>query len=331
MPKKTDPLSAVIVGAGLMGRWHAHAAVKAGARVSAIIDMDISAAKALAAEFVGSDAYTSVSTMTRHADVAHVCTPVDTHADMAGLLLDAGVHVLVEKPVAATLTETQMLLDKAAQRGRLICAVHQFPFQRGVRNAANAVAELGVLLHFESIICSAGASTDSARDDLVDNVLPHPLSLLSSFFNGPITGIEWQVLRPIPGELRVTSQFNGATISILVSTRGRPTANSVNLICERGTIAIDLFHGFSTVEQGGVSRTRKALRPIVRSGATIVAAVANLAVRAARGEPAFPGLDELTARFYEAVSSGRDSPISAEHMSAIALVRDRILTAGPRA
>ena len=65
--------------------------------------------------------------------------------------------------------------------------------------------------------------------------------------------------------------------------------------------------------------------------ATIVAAVANLAVRAARGEPAFPGLDELTARFYEAVSSGRDSPISAEHMSAIALVRDRILTAGPRA
>jgi len=319
---------AAIVGAGLMGRWHAHAATRAGARIVAVVDTDRSAAAVLSARYPASRIASDLDELGGIATVAHVCTSVETHAATATTLLAAGLHVLVEKPLAASPGETAALLEQAVAADRLVCPVHQFPFQRGVRKALEALSTVGPVLHLDFVICTAGAAGEEARASLVESVLPHPLSLVSAFLPGALARLKWQVVRPHPGELRAVSACGSATVSILLSTSGRPTTNTVALICERGTISVDLFHGFSVIEAGGVSRARKITRPLARSAATLSAAAQNLIWRAARRQPAFPGLNELTAMFYEAVADGRPSPISPAEVLEIAVARQLILNSG---
>ncbi len=299
----------------------------AGARVAAIFDANGSAAAALSARHPGSRVVSALEEIRGMASVAHVCTTVETHATTATVLLDAGLHVLVEKPLAASPAETDLLMSRAMAAGRLVCPVHQFPFQRGVRQAVGALDAVGPVLHFDFIISTAGAATEADRSSLVETLLPHPLSLIEVFLPGSLTELRWRVLRPRAGELRAFSSSDSASVSILLSTRGRPTTNALTLLCERGTIAIDLFHAFCVVESGGVSKAKKIARPIVRSAATLSAATRNLVWRAARGQTAFPGLNELTALFYEAVAGGGASPISQSEILNVAAARQHILDA----
>ena len=60
----------------------------------------------------------------------------------------------VEKPFAETAEATSQLLDIAAARGRLVCPVHQFLFQPGVRRALSEIKRFGPLLHADTVACS---------------------------------------------------------------------------------------------------------------------------------------------------------------------------------
>ena len=118
---------------------------------------------------------------------------------------------------------------------------------------------------------------------------------------------------------------------ILVSLSGRPTRNSLRIVGDKGSLHVDLYHGFSVLERGAVSRRHKALRPFARSLRTLGAAGANLIARTARWEPAYPGLRELVKEFYGAVEGARPAPISAEESLDVARARDtviRIMEAG---
>src|SRR3990167_9293580 len=90
-------------------------------------------------------------------DVLHICTPLESHVPIAELAMNAGIHVVIEKPVAPSVVETELILKKAASRSLLVCAVHQFIFQEGVQKAKKSLAQIGKLLHVRSTICSAGA------------------------------------------------------------------------------------------------------------------------------------------------------------------------------
>ena len=135
-----------VVGAGLMGRWHAHAIRRSGLRVAAVVDPDMNRAKSVAGNAIAATNLDDV--LNRDADhggmdAVHICTPIETHFDLVQAALNAGAHVLVEKPVTDTLSQTTELFDHAAQKGLYICPVHQFPFQRGVAKAAGHLKKLG--------------------------------------------------------------------------------------------------------------------------------------------------------------------------------------------
>jgi predicted dehydrogenase len=235
--------------------------------------------------------------------------------------------VLVEKPLAPTATATAKLLDLAAARGRLLCPVHQFLFQPGVLGAQSALPAIGPLLHAEVVSCSAGADgcPDGERDRVAAEILPHPLALLARVLPAPLAAADWHLDHPAAGELRATGSLGGCSFTILVSMRGRPTTNVLRLIGERGTVHVDLFHGFHVVEAGAVSRARKIAHPFLLSGATLRAATRNLLSRAARREVAYPGLRELTRRFYNAVRRGAEPPISPRETLDVATARDALL------
>jgi predicted dehydrogenase len=322
------PLRAAIVGAGLMGRWHAHALTRAGGLLVAVVDPCRPRAEALAAAYPGARHGASLDDVLDWGiDVVHVTTPLPTHAPLALRALDAGCHTLVEKPLAETHAATCALLDAAEARNRLLCPVHQFLFQTGVLRALAALGRVGPLLHVDAVVCSAGADSSSGMDHpaLIAEILPHPLALFARLCPGHLADADWQVHYPQPGELRAIARLGPVSVGLLVSSRGRPTSNGLRLVGAHGTVHVDLFHGFCVVEPGEVSRIRKITHPFVLAGATVAAAGLNLVQRTARGEPAYPGLRPLIARYYAAIRGEGAPPIAAPEIAAVAAARDNLL------
>jgi len=321
----TPPGRSVIVGAGLMGHWHADAVRRIGERVGTVVDVDPSKAEALARRVGARAATTLTAGLADRPFAVHVCTPVESHAALASQALEAGAHVLVEKPFARSSGEAREVLTLAATRGRVVSPVHQFLFQPGVRRTQHRLPQLGPVRHVDFVACSAGAdSSPDRRREVALDILPHPLSLVARVLAVPLGAVHWQVLVSGPGELRIVGQHGGVSISLLVSLAGRPTRNTLRIIGEGGTAHLDLFHGFAVFEAGTVSRARKIARPLWLGTATLAAAAANLALRTFRGEPAYPGLRELVRRFYLAGRGSGPAPIAAEEVIEVSAAVERL-------
>ena len=85
-----------------------------------------------------------------------------------------------------------------------------------------------------------------------------------------------------------------------------------------------LLHGFAVTHDGRVSRLRKAARPFTVAAATTRAAAANLARRAWRREPAYPGLRTLFEAFYRAAKGQAPGPITPAEILAVATEAERL-------
>ena len=312
-----------------MGRWHADAARRAGARVVAVADPDEARASALAKRHAETQVYADGEQLLGRGglDVLHVCTPLESHAVLADAALSAGISVLVEKPLVPDLSATLALTARARATDTRLCPVHQFPFQRGFRRALAGLSRVGALRHVEMTICSAGGigRDDAGLRDLIADVLPHPLSMTRALLPTALEDCEWSVEGHRPGEARLHGRAGDVSIEVLLSFSSRPTENSLRMRCENGTWEIDLFHGFGVLIPGGVSRRRKITMPFERATRLLGHAALNLAGRAVRREPAYPGLRTLVEEFYAAARGEREPPISLEEIEEIARARDEIL------
>jgi predicted dehydrogenase len=318
----------VIAGAGLMGRWHAHALRRAGGRIVAVADPDISRREALARRenAIGVASLSDALSLGIEIDAVHVCAPLHAHVSLVRESLERGCHVLVEKPLAPSASVTADLLALATARGRLLCPVHQFLFQPGAQATLATLPQLGAIHHLDYVACTAGADAADGpqRHSIAIGILPHPLSLITRLLARPLGSVDWSVATPDHGEIRATTIAGGTTVSLLISTRGRPIRNTMRVIAERGTVHLDLFHGFAVVESSTVSRPRKIVRPLLVSVATVGQWAASLLFRGARWEPAYPGLRELVRRFVIAARDGGPSPISAGETVDVAITMERL-------
>ncbi|MFD4256247.1 Gfo/Idh/MocA family protein [Streptomyces sp. NPDC058534] len=143
------PLRTAVVGAGFMGRVHAEAARRAGARVVAAMAGRPENADA-AARTVGAErGYADLDGLLTHAsvDVVHICTPNALHAQAAHAALAAGVHVVCEKPLATEVRQAAALNDLAAAAGRVATVPFVYRFHPMVREMRHrlAAAEAGII------------------------------------------------------------------------------------------------------------------------------------------------------------------------------------------
>lgn len=318
---------AVIAGAGLMGRWHAVAIRRAGGRVVAVIDADAAAGARLAAQ-TGATASTDLrGALARGADVVHVCTPLASHLELAAIGLEAGCHVVLEKPAVRTYAETVLLADMAARRQRMVIPVHQFCFQDGVLAIRRGLERLGQVRHVAFATCSKGAEATGADPDAVAaEILPHPLALGRLMLDTGMGEVAWRVRRPAAGEWRFDGVSpNGATIAGLISLASRPPVASLEVFADRGSARADLFHGFAVFEAGRSDRAYKVLRPFSVGGRGLLSAALNLSRRAIRREPAYPGLVPLIRATYAAVREALAPPITIDDMLDVAAARDSLM------
>src|ERR1043165_6742114 len=118
-------LRTAVIGAGSLGSQHAriHAALAAEglAQFTAVCDLNEETARSISSERK-TDWTTNWQDLIGHIDAASVAVPPEAHCEIACGLLEAGIHVLVEKPIARTLEEADRMIS-AAKKGNAILQV----------------------------------------------------------------------------------------------------------------------------------------------------------------------------------------------------------------
>ncbi len=151
MTEKT--LRAGIVGAGYISDFHVKAiARQANAELVAICDMNEQAANKLAASSPNAKVYTDLSHMLEQAqlDVVHVLTQPDSHLPLASMVINAGCHAIIEKPVTVNSADAETLAKLAEEKGVSVAINHNFVFSRPF-NDLKAVLDRGELGPIKSV------------------------------------------------------------------------------------------------------------------------------------------------------------------------------------
>ena len=146
----STPVRFALVGAGVIGRHHGRVLGELGDRVelTAVVDLDLERAQRLSDEH-GGQAFTSLAEAfaTTDIDAVAVCTPTGRHAEIAVEALQAGKHVVIEKPAEVTVAKTDEIIAAQQQAGTQVTVISQHRFDPATETAVAAIArgELGRL------------------------------------------------------------------------------------------------------------------------------------------------------------------------------------------
>ncbi|MFH8798167.1 Gfo/Idh/MocA family protein [Streptomyces sp. NPDC017936] len=136
----TQQMRAAIVGTGFMGSVHARAVTAANGRVRLVAGSSPARARDLAASVPGARPADFDDVLASDVDVVHVCTPNHLHHDMARRALEAGKHVVCEKPLGLTVKEAADLADLADRTGLVATVPFVYRFYASVRLARSLIA-----------------------------------------------------------------------------------------------------------------------------------------------------------------------------------------------
>lgn len=146
----TELLRFGLVGCGRVAPRHAESLAELpGAALVAVADVRESRAQRFARQY-GADPYTDYRLLLARADidVINICTPSGLHAAMAIEAMQAGKHVIVEKPMALSLTDADAMIRVAHETGRKLCVVLQNRYNPPMQDLRRVVdsGRLGRLL-----------------------------------------------------------------------------------------------------------------------------------------------------------------------------------------
>jgi predicted dehydrogenase len=131
-----------IVGTGFIGAVHAHAVRAAGGEVVGVVASTPERSRAAAERLRAGRAFDSAEAALADpdVDVVHICTPNHLHAELAAQALEAGKHVVCEKPLATSLEDAARLTDLAATTPLVAAVPFVYRFYPTVREARERIA-----------------------------------------------------------------------------------------------------------------------------------------------------------------------------------------------
>ena len=158
MPKRRAPLDLALIGCGRISQSYLQAMTGLEqCRLVAVADVRSQAAASVADQ-CGCRAYTDYRELLERSpvDAVVLCTPPNTHLEIATFCLDSGVHVLCEKPFAVTAAEAAVMVGKAEENDCLLMMASKFRYTDDVIKAKGILDSgiLGEVILFENVFCS---------------------------------------------------------------------------------------------------------------------------------------------------------------------------------
>jgi predicted dehydrogenase len=116
-------------------------------------------------------------------DAVVIATPISTHYELAKACLDAGKHVLVEKPLADSSKKCKELIEKANSKDLVLFVDHTFPFTEAVKKIRELIKSeiLGEILYFDSTRINLGLFQYDSN--VLWDLAIHDLSIIIYLFN----------------------------------------------------------------------------------------------------------------------------------------------------
>jgi predicted dehydrogenase len=179
------PIRVAVVGVGDFGRNHARVwRGLDGATLVGVVDLNQDRAKKVAAEF-NTEAISDISKLAARVDAVSLAVPTIEHARIGCQLLEQGIDVLVEKPIAASLEEADALISAARRHNRILQAGHLERFNPAVIAAEKIVTHP---LFFE--VHRLGVFSPRSLDvDVIYDLMIHDLDILLALLDSPVTDI----------------------------------------------------------------------------------------------------------------------------------------------
>lgn len=228
-----------VIGVGSLGQHHARIySEMPEAELVAVVDRDAARAKEIASRF-NCRALTDHKEIPEAVEAVSVAAPTTAHCDIGLEMLNKGINVLVEKPIAATVGDAERLVKAASVNNRVIHIGHteRFnPIMVSVRPYVNKprffeAHRLGVF---------AGRSLDI---DVVLDLMIHDIDLILSFVNEPVKEVKAvgiPILTPKVDIANVRLEFeNGCVANLTASRVSRERTRKFRIFQSNDYISLD--------------------------------------------------------------------------------------------
>lgn len=238
-----DELRVAVVGAGMMGANHARVVNGSSAAIlAAVVDADVERREAVAANS-GAATYADVGALLDHGapiDAAVVATPTATHREIATALLHAGVPVLVEKPLAATVADARALADLSRRTNVLLVVGHVERFNPAVRELLRLEQRP---IHVEAH--RVGPFAARIPDSVVSDLMIHDLDIVGALAGGrptSVTAVAQRVRSESEDMATALLAFDsGTTATITASRLGQQKIRQLQLTMPDAFVVADLL------------------------------------------------------------------------------------------
>jgi predicted dehydrogenase len=325
-----------LIGAGQIARQHL-SCLKGlpGVKLAAICDLSPATAEAAAERYGVRAWFTDHRAMLEKVqpDVVHVTTPPTSHFGLAMDSLNAGAHVIVEKPATPVFSELERLVRCAEGASRHLVEDYNYVFNHATQEILRSIesGEFGAVIHIEVLICLdilgpvSFADPNSPHPALtlaggaIADFLPH-LASLAHRFVGPHRTAQtvWTKHKSsiLPfDEFRALLDAERGTAVLGFSSSSQPDAFWLRVYGERMQATTNLFETRLTFD-----RPRNVPKPLrsffsgLEEGRTIRRAALATLLRKFKDVGAYEGLWELLARTYRALADGSALPVTASNV-----------------
>ncbi len=242
-----------VVGAGQFGRNHMRVVHQSGgAELAAVVDTDPTRAAEAAREF--ECAAVDLADLAGRVDAAIVAVPTVAHCAVGCALLEAGIDVLVEKPIAPDLPSARRLIDTARAHSRILQVGHLERFNPGVAALRGAA---GLPLFFE--VHRMSVFTPRSLDiDVVLDLMIHDLDIVLNLVGRrpeEIRAAGISILSPKVDIANVRLAFPGGCVANLTASRvSTERVRKLRLFQPRQYISLDYARQEAAVFEVGGNR-----------------------------------------------------------------------------
>lgn len=235
-----DVVRVAVIGVGALGRHHARILGDTpGTLLHAVVDVDAGRAAEIAAQHGAATSLTDAAALVGQVDAVTIASPTEAHHALAAMLLDAGIHVLVEKPMTTTLAQADDLIARAAAKGLVLAVGHTERFNPAV-DAARPFLTRPRFIEVHRL----GTFPDRSLDiDVVFDLMIHDLDVLLSVVDEEVVGVEAVGVPVLTDRVDIANarlKFAGGCIANLTASRiSRDRVRKVRFIEPAAYVSVD--------------------------------------------------------------------------------------------
>jgi len=212
------PIRAAVIGTGYLGRFHAQKYAKLpAAELLYCVDADLGRATA-AAEGTGAQAVADYRAILGLVDAVSIAVPTPAHHAVAKDCLNAGLDILLEKPVTTTVAEADELIALARAKGRVFMVGHLERFNPPIMRLRDSLCK-PAFIQAERL---GSFKERAANIDVVLDLMIHDLDIVLSFVRSPLTRVSAVGLAVLSDKVDIANarlEFQNGAVANLTASR----------------------------------------------------------------------------------------------------------------